>query len=236
MVTYEGFRADFESGKDIVADAEIAYASLADSITVLERAFNCERTGKAGEPSDQEQDLLRARIALATAGLDSVAKHLCVRAIPYMAKKRHLKTIEQLEELMSQKIAKLLQDKPVKRDISDFARIILSESPFKKLVEEYAIGSVEGSFQSTDELLRSADLLDITKEFLIAQKININKAFDARNQIIHELDVDPRGDPHKRIQRIESDVIAYCGLMKDVARQMIDHVSKRIDDLNAPVV
>jgi hypothetical protein len=231
-IVYTGDTASYKSGNDVVKDAETAYTHLVQVNSVLTWAYVQKKGGRIGTSSDEEQDLLRARLLLTSSGLDAVMKYLCYRAIPYMASQGDSKVISAMENHLVSILDGILKS-PSKMDKKTaFVKIVLSDYPLEETVKDYVKLQFDGSMQSFDALTNAAKLLTIQQQFLISRKALLTEAFKARNNITHELDMDPFGTRRKRRQRKVKVIESYCRALKNVANEAIVHVRERVDSIS----
>jgi len=154
-----------------------------------------------GTPTDEEQDLLRAMLAFAASGLDSMVKQLIRDTLA--------KVIECRQGAMGnfkQFIEKRLNKKEA-IDAKLLAEVLASRDPRDVLVSELVNELVSQSLQSKEALLRAASYFDIPSAELTSDISGFGKIFDARNQIVHEMDVDFTQPNRSRRPRRKDDMI-----------------------------
>jgi len=224
------------SGSDIVKGARIALDHMKSIEAVLEESFRNKKNGRQGTSSDQEQDLLRAKLVMTSAGLDAVFKHLCYTAIPYLASAGNTDVQKTLEEFMKSLLLEIPNAKIGSTKLKSLTKAILSKDPMEPLVEQYVQQEFDGSLQSREALCKAARLLGIGVEHIVDSKSKaqlLDEIFKARNNIIHELDLDPSGTKRKRNQRRVIDITKYCNTLYAIAKTSVDLVESKVDKANA---
>ena len=123
----------------------------------------------------------------------------------------------------------------ISSDPSKFlAKVLVSESPYDSLIERYIYDLTGSSLQSSEELFKAAKAMDIEHNFLRQQKRKLNSAFDVRNKIIHELDVDFESTgigKRQRRSRTKAQLTEHSDLLLKVAGQFVSSVEKKLREL-----
>lgn len=167
-----------------------------DSASALLKAFNLAKSQRGGKvvrgmTTDPEQDLLRAMLVMAAAGLDAMAKQLIEDSLPALvqidpAVKKGLETF----------IARRIKgDGESTRGLSGgkfVARILAAPSHQAQVIREYIEELTGGSLQSVGELRRTAEALGV--RITATDDRTLQPIFNIRNTIIHELDMNLQGD------------------------------------------
>jgi hypothetical protein len=91
-------------------------------------------------------------------------------------------------------------------------------------------GLVRDSLQSVDSLLRVASNFAIAEKDILKDRGETEKAFNIRNQIIHEMDADLRGQKSikDRNQRTEKTMYKYSEIILKIGNNFINSVYKKI--------
>jgi hypothetical protein len=164
-----------------------------DSTESLLDAFQqVRKTRKAvGTPTDEEQDLLRAMLVFSSAGLDAVAKQL-IRDCLLLLVDRSQGVREAFQNYVEKRIRGRGEDSAAAGvfDAKFIASAMLAHDATTHLVDVLAADLTSGSLQSVDELKRVAVFLAADPEDIEKNRPSFQAAFHARNQIIHEMDVD----------------------------------------------
>ena len=175
-----------------------------------------------GTATDAEQDLLRAMLTFACAGLDSMVKQLVRDALPSVVKKD-----QGAAAMFVQRTKKTIySDNVLNTDL--LLQAILTESPKDVLIENLVFDLTSGSLQSVDELFRIASFFNIPSKDLIGNPQDLRKIFGIRNQISHEMDIDFSQRNRNRRPRARDDMIQYTNTIFKVAKVFLEAVDKRL--------
>jgi len=186
---------------DLCETSFVILCNTHDAATSFLETFNTIRTNRnaRGAPTDEEMDLLRAMFTFASSGLDSLVKQLIRDTLP---------TIIEIDQGANE-IFKNFVERRIKRedgfDSKLIADVLCNINPRRKLIDILISELTSQSLQSTDQLLRVGAFFNIPSHQLIQNRDNINQVFVARNQIVHEMDVDfsqPNRNRRPRARRI----------------------------------
>ncbi len=175
------------------------------------------------EPPQDEQDLLRAMLLFATAGLDAMVKQLVREALPAVIDASPGAT-EKLQEY----IASRLKAKDGSRDHVYLAEILSDREPRQKLVQDLIRDLTSGSLQSFDELKRAASYFEIRIQEICPHEAAVKEVFLARNQISHDMDIDFSQSDHPRRPRSRDVMMDHVQRIFDLASRFLDAVGKRL--------
>ncbi|MCS5518622.1 hypothetical protein [Curtobacterium flaccumfaciens] len=161
------------------------------------RAQKIARGAEVRRLGHGETDLLRSAIVFAGAGLDSVLKQLVRDSLDTL-----LVGHPGTRTSLSRFVVNTVKDEPKKA-----TRILAATSADAQLRIEYVEHLTKGSLQSERDLqaVRDALGIDPTGTFADAAFNALRPFFDARNQIVHELDLQLRrapGDTTRRVRRM----------------------------------
>ena len=170
---------------EAVHEAKTVIAEAKDTVKSFFAAFGTVRSARnaVGAPTDEEQDLLRAALVFAGAGLDSTVKHLIRGAVPLLA----ISDDEMRSELETYVQRRLRDD--AEQGSKYLANVMLSSNAPSKLIEDYVRHLTGESLQSGEQLLRILKAFGISRSEVNLDKNQLDRIFDARNKIIHELDI-----------------------------------------------
>ena len=175
-----------------------------------------------GMPTDEEQDLLRAMLLFASAGLDSLAKQLVRDALPTVLEKSPGAT----------KMFKTFVERRLKSgdgiDHRLLADVIGDQKPRTRLVELLIDELTSRSLQSTEELLRVGSYFDIPSNQITDDAGRLTEIFRARNQIAHEMDVDFTQLNRSRRPRANQMMTDYTNEIFGVANSFLSGVDSRL--------
>ena len=193
-------------------------------LSIFERTR--ERRRARGAPTDEEQDLLRAMFVFASSGLDSMTKQLIKDALgPVIESHKgamgHFKTF----------IEKRLGKREVV-DVKFLAEVLASKDPRDVLVAELVNELLSQSLQSKDQLLRGVSYFDIPSRLLANDLDALQKIFDARNQIVHEMDVDFAQPNRNRRPRSKGQMIQYTTELLRIGNVLLRAVDSKLAEGN----
>jgi hypothetical protein len=198
------------------------------SADALLKAFELaqnQRGKPRGMTTDDEQDLLRAMLVMAAAGLDSMLKQLIRDAMPALVKASSA-VREGLEKFVTRSIR---GDADVGEPLSGakfLARVLAAESQQRQVIEEYIRELTGASLQSASELAKAGQALGVTS---VKVDVPAFKAiFDVRNKIIHELDINLDGDRRKRNVRGRDPMMKDTNSLLDIGERILGAVDKQL--------
>ena len=211
--------------------------SMLNSASILS---NCRRTlvaflntfdnpgGKPrgpGSPTDADQDLLRAMLVFAGAGLDAVLKQIIRDTLAV-----GLLKIEPLRKDFMDHFANRFIKKSTSGEAIDthlIAQLLFSEAPREDMVELYSVSKTARSLQSKDELLKVTSSFGLEPKQVTADLKQVNEAFLARNQIVHEMDVNFQQNRSRR-QRSRADIVLYVNSLLDVTDRILVGIEAKL--------
>ena len=213
--------------------ARLARKHARSSVKSLSGAFDAVRTarGATGAPTDGDQDLLRAAVVFAAGGLDITIKELIRGSLRKLAS-----SDEDVRDQFEKFTRGQLKSNPEvggKTDPAKFlAQLLVSESPYEKLIDGYIYNLTGSSLQSTDELFRAAAALDLNTKHLKENKANLKAAFDTRNNIIHELDVNFGGGTgqRQRKSRTKPQLEEQWTLLLETTDYFVKETEKKLEE------
>jgi hypothetical protein len=167
------------------------------AITNFHELYVQSQKSKAEAPTHGEQDLLRAMLLFACSGLDAVVKQLIEDALGTVLD-HDLGAQQQFKTFVERRLKKASAaddreralNPPASPDMSFLAELLVSFDPRSKLIDALTEALRSDSLQSRDQLLRVAAHFALTKDDVMADDKATREAFDARNQITHEMDID----------------------------------------------
>lgn len=200
------------------------------SVATFFDVFDAIMLGKGGGgPKDGEQDLLRAALVFAAAGLDSCIKELI---------RDSLKSLSKIDDGVQQEFEIFVQ-RQLRGELEDtdgiygykfLASVLASSHPQSKLLNEYVYYLIGTSLQSVEQLFKAYKALGIETKFIVDNKAKLVTIFDVRNKIIHELDINLAGQRGHRARnsRRRPDLEGYTNLLIEVANKAIDLVETKL--------
>lgn len=190
------------------SDCERAFLILSkarESATSLLTFFQseCAKKGAGKKPSERHQDLLRAMLIFASAGLDSMLKRLITDALRLVIDRD-----EGAATNFTTSIKAELDKQGKGGDHKFLAGLICDREPRERAIDWVVSDLISGSLQSADALDRVARAFNIPSKDLgivLNDKTSKQKpVFKARNQIAHEMDID-LAQPQGRTRRIRDE-------------------------------
>lgn len=180
-----------------------------------------------GTLTDAEQDLLRAMLVFAGAGLDAVLKQLIKDALRALAAKDPSVQAE-LEKFATRQ----LRDDGALSDAASgkkfLGQILASTNPQARLLDLYIKDLTGDSLQSPDQVMKTASALGLDTGKLAIDVSKLRKVFDTRNRIIHELDIDLDGKTRKRNNRRRDPIEKDATLLLDLSSRFVDEVERKL--------
>jgi hypothetical protein len=189
------FHARTETAQRFLASAYDSVVAVLDTLEAI-RELRKEQNGDVrGRLTAQEEDLLRAAIVFAGAGLDATLKQLIRDTLPALLAVNS-GAHEKFESFAEQKITVIEGVNP-----KMLARYLTSSVPRDLLIEDYVYWLTGSSLQSAEEVQRTAGALGLTDPALRKRIAGLRNVFTARNEISHELDLrrpERQGDRARR--------------------------------------
>ena len=209
-----------------------------ESAQALLKAYHLARGERAGSgkraprgmSTDEEQDLLRAMLVMAAAGLDSLVKQLVRDALPSLV---HLdqRATTGLTRFISNRFD---ADDPLDRSPKgrNFLAAVLSrKDPASAVTLAYVDYLTSGSLQSVEELARCAAAFGFSDQDLKIDFESLRPIFATRNKIIHELDIKFSADRRNRNLRRQTRMITSTNEVLAVGENLLVAVDKKVRSL-----
>jgi len=199
------------------------------SANALWTAYDLARDSRGkprGITTDQEQDILRAMLVAAASGLDGALKQLIRDALPTLIVKDD--SVHSAFEKFTQRrlqVGEVDGTSGVSPKI--LARILAAPDPRAQLVEDYVYELTGDSLQSTEQLFKTCAALGAEK-VAIGDPKTLKQVFDARNQIIHELDMNLDSSNRKRRVRSQKDMKDYSERLLGICCDIILNVDEHL--------
>ena len=220
----------------ILECARDSASSLLDAFEVMR-----EKRARGGRPrgmtTDEEQDLLRAMLIMAAAGVDAMVKQLIRDSLP-----RLVGVDPEVREGVEKFAARQIRGEagggiPEVHTGRDFmARVLVAESQQSQVIEEYIAELTSGSLQSPKELARTATALGIGQALLGPEMGILRQIFDIRNAIVHGLDINLQVDRRIRNVRKAGDMVRFTNALLQVAERVRDSVDEKLRRASPPSV
>ena len=187
--------------------------------------FNATRSNRnaRGMPKDQEQDLLRAMLVFASAGLDSMVKQLVIDALPGVISQDRGAS-EKFRDYVERRIER---DNEI--DYRLLANVLTSDRPKDSLVENLVSELTSVSLQSTEQLLRVGASFDLPSNEICSDIEKLRLVFRVRNEIVHEMDVDLDRINSNRRTRAKQEMIDFTNEIFRVAKAFLEGVERKLN-------
>lgn len=197
-----------------------------ESCEALLDAFRKVKGDGRGAATDEQQDILRAMLVMAGACIDSSIKQLFRDCVPSL-----IKQDEQVRRSFEEFAERALKQKEVEGDLNTklLAQALTSEHPLEFLSESYVYDLTGSSLQSSDQLFSAANALGLNgnKDLGLDEK-KLKSIFQARNQIIHEMDIDFTAARRNRFQRKIEDMIQKTNELLRIAEVITEKVQAKL--------
>ncbi len=210
--------------------AALIYQYSVASANALWAAYDLARDSRGkprGITTDQEQDILRAMLVASASGLDGALKQLIRDTVPALIKK--FETVHDAFEKFAQKrlqIGEIDTTSGVSPKI--LARILAAPNPQAQLIEDYVYDLTGDSLQSTEQLFKVCVALGADAKAAVGDAKTLKDVFIARNQIIHELDMNLKSTNRKRRVRGQQDMQDYSERLLKICYDIIHGVDTRL--------
>lgn len=203
-----------------------AHESPRSILKAFDRARRA-RGGSRGGTTDEEQDLLRSMLVLSAAGLDSMIKQIIRDCLVTLAEKDE-KVRQGIETFVTRRIKTTEEDSFSTQTVKFLASILVSDSPKKKILEEYINSLTGGSLQSPEELIRAVYALGLEPNACSIDNTACKRIFDIRNKIIHELDINFDAPRRRRHVRRRDDMIEYTNHLLSIGEMILMNTYNKI--------
>lgn len=215
--------------------ATLIFNQSAEAVSNFDRYYvNSQRIfHESGNLVAGADDLLRAMLLFACSGLDAVVKQLVQDSLELILREDPGAQNE-FRKFVERRIKRGSSDEPDRLsfggsivDSKLLAELMVSFDPRTRLVALLTRSLTSESLQSKDQLLKVAAHFALEAQEVM-DKANVTKeAFDARNQIVHEMDVDLTSGNARRI-RDYAVMVKWCDNILDVSQRFIGAVERKL--------
>jgi hypothetical protein len=171
-----------ETAQRFLAGAFDAVEGVLGTLEVVRQLRQKEIGEARGRLPQSEEDLLRAAVVFAGAGLDASLKQLIRDALPVLLETSD-EAHREFETFTTRRVRSAEGTDP-----SSVARYLAAADARSLLIEDYVLDLTGSSLQSAEEVLRAAKALGLTDRKLHDRIMSLKPVFVARNEISHELD------------------------------------------------
>ena len=209
-----------------------------DAVSNFNSLYKKGRSGAKGGPSTHDQqDLYRAMLVFACAGLDVLVKQLVKTKLPKLIIADE-KAAEKFKDYVKRGLKK--DDKEI---LNTVALALIDRNPRDVFLNEYITSMTGESLQSVQELCRVSDASALnTRGIFDSTKMNsLKDAFIVRNQIIHEMDINVSEGSSKtsgyrtRRQRNSVKVEAHTRAILDLAQELFSAYKKKFEEFQIEI-
>lgn len=176
---------------------------------------------RQGSPSSGEHDLLRAMLVFASAGMDSMVKHLVQDALP---------TVVKNDRGAHENLREFVEDKLESRERPNYgllARALVSPNPVEVMIALLVDDLKSNSLQSAEQLLRVGSFFDVKSDDITGDIPRLKEIFRIRNEIVHEMDIDFSRPNRNRRSRTRDRMIAATNYLLEVAAAFLRAVDTK---------
>ena len=128
----------------------------------------------------------------------------------------------------SRKLRDEIDEIGISERISFLARVLTAPSTQGQIIENYINYLTKGSLQSSDELSRVAKAFALPPKEVIIDHIKLRPIFEARNKIIHELDINLNVPRRRRNLRTQSTMKNYTETLIEVGESILRAVDNEL--------
>lgn len=210
-------RAMLNNAYTIICNTHDACLSFLDVFETGRQVRNAK-----GAPTNEEQDLLRAMLVFATSGLDSMIKQLIRDTLPTVVERD-----EGARTVVTTYIERMIR-RGDQTDTKLLATALLARNPRDVFIDRVIADLTSGSLQSKDELLRIAACFNIPSDRLVTNHSSLSDIFTARNQVIHEMDIDFTQPRRNRRPRTKETMVKYTNEILTIASLFLGEVDERM--------
>jgi len=201
----------------ILCNANDAVRSFHDTFETVRKTRNAK-----GMPTDEEQDLLRAMVLFAGAGLDSMVKQLIRDGLPAIIDCDQGATV-QFKDFIEKRLRE--GESGSRRFLAD---ILGDQKPRERLLSELVRDLTSDSLQSAEQLLKVAAYFNIPSGRVTTDIGHLKQIFIVRNQIGHEMDIDFSQTNRSRRPRARDKMVKYATELLRIAAAFLAEVDSKL--------
>ncbi len=190
--------------------------------------FNAKTSSAEEVPTDEDQDLLRAMLTFACAGLDFLVKQLIRDALPDV-----INCNEGAEQRFRADIERRIR-RGEDIDAKFFADVLTQTNPRDRLIEILVDDLTSQSLQSKDQLLSAGSFFDIKSESITGDPNRLDRIFTVRNQIVHEMDIDFSQSDRNRRRRTKEEMVEDATEILRISEIFLAEVDRKLLPSNGP--
>lgn len=231
-ITKETFEGECSLAYLILKHAHKTCAALAEAFRTV-RKIEAEKNGKStrGNTSDKEQDLLRAMLVFACAGLDSMLKQLIRDAVPRLSSVPHSTSRDALQKFVRRRLGGIDADEFAVPDRDFLTTVLLSDCTLSGCIEALIEEKTGRSLQARGQIEDVLPHLGVDNSIMQDYRNGLDEALKNRNEIIHEMDIN-FGQPNRsRFQRKIGESFEQVNLVLELAEKILKQTNEGIKAL-----
>lgn len=217
---------DFSVSEDVLNCEETRKSGLilryahesAESLVQAFEIIRSQRGAPRGATTDEEQDLLRSMVVICGAGLDSMMKQLIRDCLPGLIGQEGLVS-EEFRKYVERRLRATDGEGDGESPHRLLARALTSGDPRSELIEGYVQHLTGGSLQSVEELSRVLGALGLGS--IRVDRDKMKTIFTARNQIVHEMDIDFDAARRNRRTRRMDHMIGWAKELLELSERVL---------------
>lgn len=228
---------------DAVQSSYLILKYAHDTAESLLEAFNTvrrARNARQGSPTDEEQDLLRAMVVFAGAGIDSMTKQLIRDALPKLVEVSQ-ETRDRIAQLGARHLRRGFTDGDESNGEGSqgvspqrLARVLMAENPRRGMMEILIDDLTSGSLQSASELYKVLGYFGVSANAIGCTEAELREVFDCRNKLIHEMDIDFARPNRNRRSRPRDDMMRYTRVLLTAGENILAQVNGQLPQPPTP--
>ncbi len=176
-------------------------------------------------PGDEQQDLLRAMVVAAGAGLDAATRALCRHALPQLLHGGDTQATHHASEYMKGRL------REQSAELTALGAVFRSDPPrvsvHTLIVEDMTSRDLTvGRLRSVANQFAPPFPVGPSDDPLARQPIA--DAIACRNTIVDEMDLNPAGGAHERFQRRRDEMVEHVNALLGCGFAFVDHVDGKL--------
>lgn len=204
-----------------------------EAVNNFNTLYRTGRSGARGGPSTHaQQDLYRAMLIFACAGLDMLVKQLLSSKLPMLI------DVDEKAQSKFKEYVKSGINRNEKDILNTIALALIDRQPRDIFLKDYIESMTKESLQSGNQLCKASDASGLnTKQIFTSAKLNLLKdAFAVRNEISHNMDINLVGAASRTVRyrsrkiRTESSMEGYTKTILDLAQELFTAFKAKFDE------
>jgi hypothetical protein len=164
-------------------------------------------------------------LVLALAGLDSTMKQLVRDAVPKLVG-RNAATDQALDDFAVRRLGELDRE----RDKKYLVRLLRAPAAEDLLIIDLVDDLTSDSMQSVDQLLAVCSVLGVHDREMVESVRSLRDAFDIRNRVIHEMDINFAATNRNRTSRTRASMVRETNRVLEVTRTIVEAVDELLSE------